>query len=68
MTSKLRLNRPCGSIVNQQDRKKIQVRCNTKVLLTVFFYFNDVVHYAFLPRDQTVNKERNQEVQCHLRE
>lgn len=26
------------------------------------------MHYEFLPRDQTVNKECNQEVQCHLRE
>jgi len=48
--------------------KKAQVRSNVKVLLTVFFDFNRVVHHEFLPRGQTVNKEYYLEVQRRLRE
>ena len=34
-----------------------QVRSNVKVLLTVFFDYNGVMHRDFLPERCTVNKE-----------
>ena len=49
--------------------KKIrQVRSNVKVLLTVFFDFNGVVHHEFLPYGRTINKEYYLEVMRCLRE
>jgi len=49
--------------------KKIRkVRSNVKVLLTVFFDFNGVVHHEFLPYGRTVNKECYLEVMRRLRE
>ena len=39
-----------------------------KVLLTVFFDCNGVVHHEFLPQDRTVNKERYLEAIRRLRE
>ena len=35
-----------------------------KVLLTVFFDCNVVMHHEFLPQDRTINKEYNLEVMC----
>ena len=35
--------------------KALQVRPNLKVLLTVFFDCNGVVHHEFLPQGRTVN-------------
>ena len=67
MTSKLSLNHPSGGILARQDRKR-QVRSNVKVMLTVFFDFNGIVHHEFLPRGQTVNKEYYLQVQRRLRE
>ena len=39
-----------------------------KVLLTVFFDYNGVVHHEFLPKGRTVNKEYYKEVMQRLRE
>ena len=41
---------------------------NMKVLLTVFFDCNSVVHYEFLPQGRIVNKEYYLEVMSRLRE
>ena len=38
-----------------------QVRSNAKILLTVFFDWNGVMHYEFLPQGRMVNKEYNLE-------
>ena len=48
-------------------KKARQVRSNVKVMLTVFFDFNGIVHHEFLPRGQTVNKEYYQQVQRRSR-
>ena len=37
-------------------KKARQVRLNVRVLLTVFFDYNGVVHHEFLSQDRTVNK------------
>ena len=44
------------------------MRSNVKVMLTVFFDFNGIVHHEFLPRGQTVNEESYLQVQRRLRE
>ena len=49
-------------------KKARQVRTNVKVLITVFFDCNGVVHYEFLPQDRTVNKVYYLEVMRRLRE
>ena len=49
-------------------KKAHQVRSNAKVLLTVFFDCNGMVHHEFLPQGRTVNKEYYLEVMCRLRE
>lgn len=49
-------------------KKARQVRSNVKVLLTVFFDFNGIVHQEFLPQGRTVNKEYYLEVMRRLRE
>lgn len=51
-----------------RPKKARQVRSNVKVLITVFFDWKGVVHYEFLPRGRTVNKEYYVEVLRHLRE
>ena len=51
-----------------RTKKARQVPSNVKVLLTVFFYCNDVVHNEFLPQGRTVNKEYYLEVMRRLRE
>jgi len=43
-------------------KKSRQVRSHVKVMLTVFFDSEDVVHYEFLPQGRTVNKEYYLEV------
>jgi len=48
-------------------KKAHQVWSNVKVILTVFFDFNGLVHHEFLPRGQTVNKKYNLQVQRCLR-
>ena len=69
VTSKLRLNRPSGGILARQDQKNArQVLSNVKVMLTVFFDFNRIVHHGSLPGGQTVNKEYYLQVQRRLRE
>ena len=40
-----------------RSKKALQVRSVVKVLLTVFFDCNGVVHHEFLPQDCTFNKE-----------
>ncbi|XP_060845908.1 protein GVQW3-like [Rhopalosiphum padi] len=49
-------------------KKARQVRSNVKVLLTVFFDFNGIVHQEFLPQGRTVNKEYYFEIMRRLRE
>ena len=44
------------------------MRSNVKVMLTVFFDFNGIVHHEFSPRGQMVNKEYYLQVQRRLRE
>ena len=44
------------------------VGSNVKVLLTVFFDWNGMVHHEFLPQVQMVNKEYYLEVMSRLRE
>lgn len=51
-----------------RPKKARQVRSNVKVLLTVFFDYNGVVHHEFLPTGRTVNKEYYKEVMQRLRE
>ena len=51
-----------------RSKKVPQVRSNVKVLLTVFFEYNGVMHHKFAPQDCTVNKENYLEVICQLRE
>ena len=51
-----------------KTEKARQVRSNVKVMLTVFFDFNGIMHHEFLPRGQTVNKEYYLQVQRRLRE
>ena len=45
-----------------------QVRSNVKVLISLFFDSNGVMHHEFLPQGRTVNKEYYLEVMCRLRE
>ena len=45
-----------------RPKKLHQVRLKGKVLLTVFFDCNDMVHHEFLPQGRTVNKEYYLEV------
>ena len=51
-----------------ETKKARQERSNVKVMLTVFFDSEGVVHYEFLPQGQTVNKEYYLEVMQRLRE
>ena len=50
-----------------RPEKAHQVRSNGKVLLTVFFDCNGVLHHEFLPQGCTVNKEYYFEVMHRLR-
>ena len=49
-------------------KKTRQVRSHVKVMLTVFFYSEGVVHYEFLPQGRTVNTEYYLEVMQPLRQ
>ena len=49
-----------------RPKKARQVRLNVKVLLTVFFDCNGVVHYEFLPQGRTASKEYYLEVMHRL--
>ena len=51
-----------------RPKKACQVRSNVKVLLTVFFDCNGLVHHVFLSQGRTVNKEYYLVVMCRLRE
>ena len=51
-----------------RPKKPRQVRSNVKVLLTVFFDYNGVVHHELLPQGRTVNKEYYLEVLRQLGE
>ena len=51
-----------------RPKKARQVQSNVKVLLTVFFHYNGVVHHEFLPQGHMVNKEYYLEVMRRLRE
>ena len=50
----------------QRPKKARQVRSNVKVLLTVFFDYNGVIHHEFLPPGHTVNKYGYPEVMRRL--
>ena len=50
-----------------KPKKPRQVRSNVKVLLTVFFESNGVVHHELLPQGRTVNKAYRLEVMSRLR-
>ena len=56
------------SKTSPRPKKARQVRSHVKVLLTVFFDSEGVVHYEFLPQGRTVNKEYYLEVMHRLRE
>jgi hypothetical protein len=49
-----------------QPKKVRQVRSHVKVMLTVYFDSEGVVHYEFLPQGRTVNKEYYLEVMQRL--
>ena len=67
MTLKPKPNHSNESGQKSQDRKKAcQTRSNLKVLLTIFFDCNGVVHHKFLPQGHTVNKEYYLEVMHRL--
>ena len=51
-----------------RPKKARQVRSNMKVLLSVFFDYNGVMHYEFYSKDRTVNKEYYLKVMRRLRE
>ena len=51
-----------------RPKKEHQVRSNVKVLLTVFFDSNSMVHHEFLPQSHTINKAYYREVMRQLRE
>jgi len=56
-------------VKNVVATKKVrQVRSHFKVMLTVFFDSEGVVHYEFLPQGRTVNKKYYLEVMQRLRE
>ena len=56
------------SKTSPRPKKSRQVRLHVKVMLTVFFYSEGVVHYEFLSQGRTVNKEYYLEVMQRLRE
>ena len=51
-----------------RPKKARQVHSHVKVMLTVLFDSEGVVHYEFLPQSRTVNKEYYLEVMQRLRE
>lgn len=51
-----------------RPKKALQVRSKVKVLLTVFYDYNGIVHKEFLPPGKTVNKEYYKSVMIRLRE
>ena len=51
-----------------RPKKARQVRSHVKVMLTVFFYSEGVIHNEFLLQGRTVNKEYYLEVMQRLRE
>ena len=51
-----------------RPKKARQVQSNLKVLLTVFFDCNGVVHHEFLTQGRTINKEYYLDVMRQLRE
>ena len=67
--SKRKSNHHSGCRKRRRDQKKSrQVRSHVKVMLMVFFDSKRVVHYEFLPKGRTVNKEYYVEVMQRLRE
>ena len=51
-----------------EPKKACQVRSNVKVLLSVFFCWNAMVHYELLPQGRTANKKYYLKVMRRLRE
>jgi len=56
------------SKMSPRPKKSRQVHSHVKVMLTVFFDSEGVVHYEFLPQGWTVNKEYYLEVMQRLPE
>jgi hypothetical protein len=54
------------SKTSPRPKKARQVRSHVKVMLTVFFDSEGVVHYEFLPQGRAANKEYYLEVMHHL--
>ena len=54
------------SKTSPRPKKSCQLRSHVKVMLTVFFYSEGVVHYEFLRQGRTVNKEYYLEVMQRL--
>jgi len=50
------------------QKKAHQVRSNVKVMLSVFFYFEGIIHHEFIPYCQTVYKDCYLKVKIRLRE
>ena len=67
MTLKPKPNHSNESL-ESRPKKARQVRSNVKVLFTVFFDCNGVMHHEFLPQGRTVNKEYYLEVMRRFRE
>ena len=65
MSLKLKPNQPTGP-EEPRPKKARQVRSNVRVLLTVFFDCNGVVHHEFLPKGRTVSEEYYLEVMDRL--
>jgi len=57
-----------GVKLRSEQKHSRQLRSHDKVMRTVFFYSEGVVHYEFLPQGRTVNKEYYLEVLQRLRE
>ena len=53
---------------DKMSKTMLVVRSNVKVLLTVYFDCNGVVHHEFLPQGITINKEYYLEVIIRLHE
>ena len=54
--------------LSPRPKKARQSRSNMKVMLIFFFYLKGIVHYEFVPRGETVNKEFYLNVLKRLRE
>ena len=68
MKLKPKPNQSNGSTEEPRSKKAREALSNVKVLLTVLFDCNGVVHHEFLSQGRTVNRENYLEVMRRLRE